>query len=61
GEKANFEMRLTANNAFNHFNFANIDPFLNDAGKGQFGTDFANPSVTAANGRTVFVGARITF
>ena len=61
GEKANFEMRLTANNVFNHFNFANVDPFLNDAGKGQFGTDFANPSVTAANGRTVFVGGRITF
>jgi hypothetical protein len=61
GEKANFEMRLTANNAFNHFNFSSVDPFLNDAGKGQFGTDFANPAVTSANGRTVFVGARITF
>ena len=61
GERANFEMRLTANNVFNHFNFANVDPFLNDAGKGLFGTDFSNPSVTPANGRTVFVGARLTF
>jgi hypothetical protein len=61
GEKANFEMRLTANNVLNHFNFANVDPFLDDAGKGQFGTDFANPKVTAAGGRTVFVGARVTF
>ncbi|HYX54269.1 MAG TPA: hypothetical protein VE783_12510, partial [Candidatus Limnocylindrales bacterium] len=32
GEHANFEMHLTANNVFNHFNFANVDPFLDDAG-----------------------------
>ncbi|HEY2359995.1 MAG TPA: TonB-dependent receptor [Candidatus Angelobacter sp.] len=61
GERGNFELRMTANNVFNHFNFQNIDPFINDAGKGQFGTDFANPSVTPAGGRTVFVGARLTF
>ena len=61
GERANFEMHLTANNVFNHFNFGSVDPFLNDAGKGLFGTDFANPAVTAANGRTVFVGGRVTF
>jgi carboxypeptidase family protein len=61
GERGNFELHLTANNVFNHFNFVNIDPFLNDAGKGLFGTDFANPSVTAANGRTIFVGGRFSF
>ncbi|HEV7550978.1 MAG TPA: hypothetical protein VGP65_04815 [Candidatus Angelobacter sp.] len=48
GENANFEMRLTANNVFNHFNFLNVDPFLDDAGKGLFGTDFANPKITSA-------------
>jgi hypothetical protein len=61
GEKANFEMRLTANNVLNHFNFANVDPFLDDAGKTSFGSAFSNPATTAANGRTVFVGARVTF
>lgn len=61
GEKANFELRLTANNVFNHFNFLNVDAFLDDAGKTSFGSAFANPATTGANGRTVFVGARITF
>jgi hypothetical protein len=61
GERANFELRLTANNVFNHFNFLNVDPFLDHASNGQFGNDFANPRVTAANGRTVFVGGRFTF
>ena len=61
GEHANMELHLTANNVFNHFNFSNVDPFLDDAGKGVFGADFANPAVTAANGRTIFVGARVTF
>jgi hypothetical protein len=61
GERANFELRLTANNVFNHFNFSNVDPFLDDAGKTSFGSAFSNPATTSANGRTVFVGARITF
>jgi hypothetical protein len=61
GEHANFEMRLTANNVFNHFNFANVDAFLDDAGKTSFGSAFANPATTAANGRTIFVGGRVTF
>jgi hypothetical protein len=61
GERANLELRLTANNVFNHFNFVNVDPFLDDAGKTSFGSAFSNPATTNANGRTVFVGARITF
>src|SRR5579864_2851954 len=61
GEHANLELRLTANNVFNHFNFINVDPFLDDAGKTSFGSAFSNPATTNANGRTVFVGARITF
>jgi hypothetical protein len=61
GERSNFELRLTANNVFNHFNFLNVDPFIDDAGKGLFNGDFARPSATAANGRTIFVGGRFTF
>jgi hypothetical protein len=61
GERGNLELRMTANNVFNHFNFANVDPFLDDAGKTSFGSQFTNPATTAANGRTIFVGARFTF
>jgi hypothetical protein len=61
GERSNFELRLTANNVFNHFNFASVDPFLDDAGKNTFGSQFANPATTGANGRSIFVGGRFTF
>jgi hypothetical protein len=61
GEKANFEMRLTALNALNHFNFTSIDPNVEDAGVGAFGADFANPAVTSANGRVVWIGGRLTW
>lgn len=62
GEHANFEMHLTAVNAFNHFNFTSIDPFVDDAGLNKFGpTGFANPALSTANGRTVFVGGKVTF
>ncbi|HEY6349367.1 MAG TPA: TonB-dependent receptor [Candidatus Angelobacter sp.] len=61
GERANFEMHITALNALNHFNFGSVDPFLEDAGVGRFGADFANPAVTGANGRTFYVGGKITF
>ena len=61
GEHAKFEMHVTLNNAFNHYNFTSIDPSLEDAGVGKFGQDFANPSVTSASGRTVWVGGRVTF
>jgi len=61
GERADFQMHLTALNAFNHFNFTSIDPNLEDAGLSNFGQGFANPALTTANGRTLFVGGRITF
>jgi hypothetical protein len=62
GEHANFEMHATALNAFNHFNFTSIDPNLEDAGlQNAFGAGFANPATTTANGRTFFVGGKITF
>jgi hypothetical protein len=61
GEHAKFEMHITLNNAFNHFNFTSVDPSLEDAGIGKFNQDFANPSVTSAAGRTVWIGGRVTF
>ncbi len=62
GERSNFEMRLSATNALNHFNFASVVPFVEDAGvKGFLGAGFANPSVTGANGRVVTVSGRFTF
>jgi hypothetical protein len=61
GEHAKFDMHLTMNNAFNHFNFTSINPNMENAGAGTFGTDFANPSVTSAAGRTVWIGGRVTF
>ncbi len=61
GERANFTANLTMNNAFNHFNFSSIVPNLENAGVGTFGLDFANPNVTAANGRAVWIGGKLTF
>ena len=61
GEHATFEMHATALNAMNHFNFSSVVPNLEFAGVGLFGNDFANPSATAANGRTFFVGGVIRF
>ena len=61
GEHAAFEMHATALNAFNHFNFSSVVPNLEFAGVGSFGADFANPAVTAANGRTLFVGGVVRF
>ncbi len=61
GEHAKFEMHATLNNAFNHFNFTSIVPNVEFAGRGLFGGDFANPSVTTANGRTMFIGGKVTF
>jgi len=65
GERSNFEMRLTAVNALNHFNFGSIDPNMEDAGLGTaaslFGIGFNNPAQTGANGRVVSVSGRFTF
>ena len=61
GEKSNFEMRMSATNALNHFNFASVDPNVEDAGMHLFGTGFANPAATGANGRVVSLSGRFTF
>src|SRR5262249_54639206 len=59
GERVNFTMNLTLNNALNHFNFASINPVIEQAGLNRtqfFGSGFGDPSQTAANGRSVWVG-----
>ncbi len=66
GERNNFEMRMTATNALNHFNYVNIDPNMEDAGinggySSNFGIGFNNPAQTAANGRVVSISGRFTF
>ena len=61
GEHSSFQLRLTANNALNHFNFTSIDPNLEDAGVARFGSDFANPAVTTASGRTIWIGGTLRF
>ncbi|HTC95693.1 MAG TPA: carboxypeptidase regulatory-like domain-containing protein [Terriglobales bacterium] len=69
-ERVSLRIHLTALNAFNHFNFANVDSFLENAGlnplpnsatNGLFGTGFGQPQFTNANGRTVYVGAKLNF
>ena len=66
GERNNFELRMSATNALNHFNFGSIDPNMEDAGLTQsdirlFGAGFGLPSQTAANGRVVSISGRFTF
>jgi hypothetical protein len=65
GERGNFELRMTATNALNHFNYGSIDPNMEDAGLGTapslFGAGFNNPAQTAANGRVVSISGRVTF
>lgn len=65
-EHSNFELRMSATNALNHFNFANVDPNMEDAGLTQsdirlFGVGFGLPSQTGANGRVVSLSGRFTF
>lgn len=62
GERVAFELHATALNLFNHYNFSSIDPFLEDVGSSAgFGVGFANPAVTDAPGRKLFVGGKISF
>jgi hypothetical protein len=65
GERGNFEMRMSAVNALNHFNYSSIDPNMEDAGLGTipslFGVGFNNPAQTTATGRVVSISGRFTF
>jgi hypothetical protein len=60
-ERTSFEIRATALNVFNHYNFTSVDPALQDAGlTGNF-LGFGNPGLTPANGRRFFIGGRFSF
>jgi len=61
GERMGFEVRATAVNVLNHFNFAGVDPVLENAGRTGNATGFGDPSLTTAAGRTFFLGGRFTF
>ncbi len=66
GERSNLELRMSATNALNHFNYGSIDPNIEDAGTTPgdirlFGTGFANPAQTGANGRVVSLSGKFTF
>ncbi len=52
-ERTAFEFRASFLNAFNHQNFASIDPFVGDAGQHTAGTGFGDPTVT----NSTFVGS----
>jgi hypothetical protein len=45
-ERASFEFRFTALNAFNHANFATVVPTIDTAGNPSFGAGFGTPSLT---------------
>ena len=60
-ERVNLQMHLDAQNVFNHVQFNNIDPFIDDAGLVSEFTGFANPAVQAAPNRTVRIGLLLTF
>jgi Carboxypeptidase regulatory-like domain len=60
-ERSSFEFRLTVVNALNHFNFSGVDPELENAGRSAFGVGFANPALSTANGRQVFLAGKFTF
>jgi hypothetical protein len=61
GERANFEFRTSFLNAFNHPNFASIDPFMEDAGFQLQGTGFGDPTLTNSTPRTILFGGKISF
>jgi len=67
GEHATFEFHTTFQNAFNHSNFASVDPVLEDAGLTGAFTGFGDPTQTPSvtNGapptRRIFFGGVIRF
>jgi hypothetical protein len=60
-ERVNLQMHLDAQNVFNHVQYNNIDPFIDDAGLVSEFTGFANPLVQSSPNRTVRIGLLLTF
>jgi hypothetical protein len=64
GERVRLIWHMSMVNAFNHANYASIDPFLDDAGQsGLFGpgVGFGNPYVQNGGNRTIRFGFKVTF
>jgi hypothetical protein len=68
-ERASFEFRFTALNAFNHANFTTVVPTIDTAGNPNFGSGFGVPSLTGdtipgsnlAASRRLYVGGTFRF
>jgi hypothetical protein len=61
GDRVRLVWHMSMVNAFNHPNYASIDPFLEDAGLVGYGTGFANPTVQAGGNRAIRFGMRVAF
>ena len=61
GERARIIWHMSMVNAFNHPNYASIDPFLEDVGYVGAYTGFANPTVQNGSNRTIRFGLKVTF
>jgi hypothetical protein len=61
GERVRMTWHMSMVNAFNHPNYASIDPFMEDAGDFSLGTGFANPKVQNGGNRTIRFGFRVSF
>jgi hypothetical protein len=60
-EKIKLQFHADFVNAFNHPNFASIDPFIEDAGIVSEYTGFANPQVQAGGARSIRFGLKLVF
>ena len=62
-ERTAVELHVSLLNTFNHFNFASVDPFVEDAGLNVPSTasGFGDPKITGAGGRRIIVGGKVSF
>jgi hypothetical protein len=62
-ERASLQFRATAENVFNHANFATVVPDIENAGLTGFGTGFATPSLTGDSipGSSIAASRRLFF
>jgi hypothetical protein len=60
-EKFSLQFHVDFLNAFNHPNFASIDPFIDNAGRFGEGLGFANPKVEGSGSRSIWFGLKLLF
>jgi Carboxypeptidase regulatory-like domain len=60
-ERYRFQFHADFTNAFNHPNFATVDPFIDDAGLVGEGVGFANPLVQNGGNRQIRLGLKFSF